>query len=97
MTQFNLVQTGTELGKQSKTFPCLDFRFMIFPPCPELPVKLLDSYYQVIAANSLDGKSFVILWQALPGRSRGPPMTAFTDLGQESAPLCSDKSFLDKI
>ena len=29
--------------------------------------------------------SFVILWQALPGRSRGPPMTAFTDLGQESA------------
>ena len=40
VTQFNLVRTGTELCKQSKTFPCLDFRSMIFPPCPEFPVKL---------------------------------------------------------
>ena len=93
MTQFNLVRTGTELGKQSKTFPCLDFRSIIFPPCPEFPVKLLDSYCQVIAANPLDGK----MWPALPGKSRGPPMTVSTDLGHGSAPLSGDKDPLDQV
>ena len=66
---------------------------MIFPPCPEFPVKLLDSYYQVIAANPLDGK----MWPALPGKSRGPPMTVSTDLGHGSAPLSGDKDPLDQV
>ena len=56
-------------------------------------MKLLDSYYQVIAANPLDGK----MWPAQPGKSRGPPMTVSTDLGHGSAPLSGDKDPLDQV